>query len=116
MRAVDLSQSGVQKLARCLLGLLDQNPSSSEGAAPKLGLSQETLAQMVGLSRETVARLLSRLRRRCVVDWKRSGLVIRDRSALERLADFSDTDAELAGSAVGDSVASTCAYQKLDSH
>ena len=91
MRAVDLSQSAVQKLARCLLGLLDQNPSSSEGAAPKLGLSQETLAQMVGLSRETVTRLLSRLRRRCVVDWKRSGLVIRDRSALERLADFSDT-------------------------
>src|ERR1035438_3142634 len=92
MRAVDLSKSAVQKLARCLLGLLDQNPSSSEGAAPKLGLSQETLAQMVGLSRETVTRLLSRLRRRYVVDWKRSGLVIRDRSALERLADFSEDD------------------------
>ena len=90
MRAIDLSQTAVQKLARCLLGLLDQNPTSSE-AAPKLGLSQETIAQMVGLSRETVTRLLSRLRRRCVVDWKRSGLVIRDRSALERLADFSDT-------------------------
>jgi CRP/FNR family transcriptional regulator len=107
MRAVDLSQSGVQKLARCLLGLLDQNPSSSEGAAPKLGLSQETLAQMVGLSRETVTRLLSRLRRRSVVDWKRSGLVIRDRSALEKLADFSDAATGLAGSTVGDSVVST---------
>jgi hypothetical protein len=26
------------------------------------------------------------------VDWKRSGLVIRDRSALEKLADFPDAD------------------------
>ncbi len=107
MRAVDLSQSAGQKLARCLLGLLDQNPSSSEGAAPELGLSQETLAQMVGLSRETVTRILSRLRKKSVVDWKRSGLVIRDRSALERLADFSGTTAGLAGIAAGDRVAST---------
>ena len=60
---------------------------------------------MVGLSRETVTRLLSRLRRKHILDWKRSGLVIRDRSALEKLADFSAEG--LSESAVGDRVAST---------
>jgi CRP/FNR family transcriptional regulator, cyclic AMP receptor protein len=107
MRAVDLSQSAAQKLARCLLGLLAHNTSSSSETPPKLDLSQEAIAQMVGLSRETVTRLLSRFRRRRILDWKRSGLVIRDTSALEKLADFSETDASLAGSALGDKIAST---------
>ena len=106
MKAVDLSQSAGQKLARCLLGLLAHNTSSSGETPPRLDLSQETIAQMVGLSRETVSRLLSRFRRRRILDWRRSGLVIRDRSALEKLADFSETAAGLAGSAVGDRVAS----------
>lgn len=91
MSAVDLSQSAAQRLARCLVGLLAHNTGPEPEAPSKLDLSQETLAQMVGLSRETVTRVLSRLRRRRILEWKRSGLVIRDRSALEKLADFSET-------------------------
>jgi CRP/FNR family cyclic AMP-dependent transcriptional regulator len=91
MSAVDLSQSATQRLARCLVGLLAHNTGPGAEAPPKLDLSQETLAQMVGLSRETVTRLLSRLRRSRILEWKRSGLVIRDRSALKKLADFSET-------------------------
>jgi CRP/FNR family transcriptional regulator, cyclic AMP receptor protein len=91
MSAVDLSQSAAQRLARCLVGLLARNTGPGTEAPSKLDLSQETLAQMVGLSRETVTRLLSRLRRSRILEWKRSGLVIRDRSALEKLADFSET-------------------------
>ena len=102
MRVVDLSQSAGQKLARCLLGLLAHNTSSSGETPSKLDLSQETIAQMVGLSRETVTRLLSRFRKRRILDWKRSGLVIRDTRALEKLADFSETAASLAGRPVGD--------------
>jgi CRP/FNR family transcriptional regulator, cyclic AMP receptor protein len=102
MRAVDLSQSAPQKLARCLLGLLAHNPGSSGETSSKLDLSQEAIAQMIGLSRETVARLLSRFRRRHILDWKRSGLVIRDKRALEKLADFSETVASLAGGAFAD--------------
>jgi len=107
MRDVDLSQSAGQKLARCLLGLLAHNPGSGGETPPKLDLSQETIAQMVGLSRETVTRLLSRFRRGRILDWKRSGLVIRDRSALEKLADFSEKAAGMAGGADGDRAAST---------
>ncbi|MFZ0737174.1 MAG: Crp/Fnr family transcriptional regulator [Candidatus Acidiferrales bacterium] len=100
MRVVDLSDSAAQKLARCLLGLLAQNPISRDEVPPKLYLSQESIAQMVGLSRETVTRLLSRFRRERILDWQRSGLAIRDRSALEKLADFSETPANSARSAV----------------
>lgn len=107
MRVVELSQSAGQKLARCLLGLLAHNTAAEGETTPELHLSQETIAQMVGLSRETVTRLLSRLRRKHVLEWKRSGLVIRDRSALEKLADFSETVEGLSESTVGDRVAST---------
>ena len=89
MSAVDLSQSAAQRLARCLVGMLAHNTGQGGEAPSKLDLSQETLAQMVGLSRETVTRLLSRLRRSRILEWKRSGLVIRNRNALEKLADFS---------------------------
>ena len=107
MRAVDLSQSAGQKLSRCLLGLLAHNPGPSGEASLKLDVSQETVAQMIGLSRETVARLLSRFRRKRIFDWKRSGFVIIDKSALEKLADFSETDSSFAGSAVRDRAPST---------
>ncbi|MGA7920872.1 MAG: Crp/Fnr family transcriptional regulator [Candidatus Acidiferrales bacterium] len=102
IRAVDLSQSAGQKLARCLLGLLAHNTSYSEQAAYKLDLSQEAIAQMVGLSRETVTRLLARLQKKCILNWKRSGLVIRDRNALEKLADLSGTFANPVRSAAID--------------
>jgi CRP/FNR family transcriptional regulator, cyclic AMP receptor protein len=91
MAAVELSQSAGQKLARCLLGLLGHNVRESENAHTKLDLSQEVIAQMVGLSRETVTRLLSQLRRRGVLDWNRSAVVVRDRAALEKLAGLSET-------------------------
>jgi len=105
MKVLDLSQGATQKLARCLLGLVANNTGSRSETSPKLDLSQETIAQMVGLSRETVARLLSRFRGRRILDWKRSGLVILDRSALEKFADLSETAADLAGNIVGDRVA-----------
>ncbi|MFZ0908294.1 MAG: Crp/Fnr family transcriptional regulator [Candidatus Acidiferrales bacterium] len=106
IRAVDLSQSAAQKLARCLLGLLADDASSGDEAPAKLDLSQEAIAQMVGLSRETVTRLLSRFHTRNILNWKRTGIVIRDRDALEKLADFSEAVANLAGSAVTNSASS----------
>ncbi|MGC2703311.1 MAG: Crp/Fnr family transcriptional regulator [Candidatus Acidiferrales bacterium] len=96
MRDVELSESTGQRLARCLLGLLAHNADSGGEAALQLDLSQETIAQMIGLSRETVTRLMSRFRTKHIVDWKRSGLVIQNRKALERLADFSETGTSFA--------------------
>jgi CRP/FNR family transcriptional regulator len=88
MKTVDLSQSAVQKLARCLLGLVAHSPS---GETP-LKLGEETIAQMVGLSRETVSRLISRFRRDQIVNWVGSRIVIQDKRTLEKLADFSETE------------------------
>jgi CRP/FNR family cyclic AMP-dependent transcriptional regulator len=90
MATVELSESAQQKMARCLLGLIHQK-SAHEGAHVELNLSQETIAQMVGLSRETVSRLLSRLRRKGVLDWTRSDFIIRNRQALEKLADLPES-------------------------
>jgi CRP/FNR family transcriptional regulator, cyclic AMP receptor protein len=106
LHAIDLSKSTGQKLARCLLGLLAHNTGSSSETTAKLDLSQEAIAQMIGLSRETVTRLLSRFRRKHILDWKRSGLVIRDRSALEKIADFSEAAVGRSQSAVRNSIAS----------
>ncbi|HVB87534.1 MAG TPA: Crp/Fnr family transcriptional regulator [Candidatus Dormibacteraeota bacterium] len=86
---VELSEGAEQKLARCLLGLFNNN-SRGNRANVKSNVSQEIIAQMVGLSRETVSRLLSRLRRKGVLDWKRSDFIIRNRTALEKLADIPD--------------------------
>jgi CRP-like cAMP-binding protein len=86
MATVELSESAEQKMARCLLGLINNNSGHREHV--ELNLSQETIAHMVGLSRETVSRLLSRLRQKGVLDWTRSDFIIRDRQALEKLADL----------------------------
>jgi CRP/FNR family cyclic AMP-dependent transcriptional regulator len=88
MATVELSESAQQKMVRCLLGLMQ--PNVHDGDPVAINVSQETIAQMVGLSRETVSRQLSRLRRNGVVDWTRSNFVIRNRRALERMADLPD--------------------------
>lgn len=90
MAAIDLSKSASQRLARCLMGLLDHNTNPHGTTPAQLHISQETISQMVGLSRETVARILSRFRRRHILDWKRSGVVVQNRQILEKLADFPD--------------------------
>jgi CRP/FNR family cyclic AMP-dependent transcriptional regulator len=86
LRAVELANSAAQKMARCLLGLV-ANHTKGNGGSAHLDLSQETIAQMVGVSRETASRLLSRFRRQGMLDWTRSVCVIRNRRALENLAD-----------------------------
>ena len=102
IRAVDLSQSAGKSLLAASLDCFPTIRSYSEQAAYKLDLSQEAIAQMVGLSRETVTRLLARLHKRGILNWKRSGLVIRDRNALEKLADLSGTFANPVRSAAID--------------
>jgi CRP/FNR family transcriptional regulator len=89
IKAIQLAQSAEEKLVRFLLGLSAQAASSRGEVRFELGLSQEAIAQMIGVSRETVSRLFSRLKKRRILDWKRSALVIRDRNALEESLEFS---------------------------
>lgn len=85
LRTIGLCESAQQRLATFLLGLRAQ--SKENGGYIRLpGASQEDLAQMVGLSRETASRVLTRLKKRRVLDWKRSTLVVRDWGALQKLA------------------------------
>jgi CRP-like cAMP-binding protein len=86
IKANELSESAEEKLVRFLLEVHAGNPGADGETRLKLDLSQEAIAQMIGTSRETVARLLSRLRKRGILDWGRSKIVIRDRGALEKLA------------------------------
>jgi CRP/FNR family cyclic AMP-dependent transcriptional regulator len=83
-----LIESADQKLARFLLSIC---PPQIGGSAPTyipLDLTHDDIAQRIGLSRETVTRSFSRLKRKGIVDLKRSVLTIFGSAALECVADF----------------------------
>jgi CRP-like cAMP-binding protein len=86
LKSMELSESAAQTVARCMVEL-SAHRATEDGIRARLNLSQETIAQMLGLSRETVSRHLAQFRRAGLLDWNRSGLVIRNRQALEKLAD-----------------------------
>jgi CRP/FNR family cyclic AMP-dependent transcriptional regulator len=67
---VVLARSSAGKLARLL----------------RSSMTHEEIAQMIGSSRETVTRLLSELKKKELIRLEGSTLVIRNRTALERLA------------------------------
>jgi len=80
-----LTRSSTGKLARLLLSQSLQREGETELRVP-LAMTHEEMAQRIGSSRETVTRLLSHLRKRRLIQFEGSNLVIRDRSALEALA------------------------------
>jgi len=82
--SMELSESAPQMVARCFLGWGE----SENGQRVSLDISQEMIAQMLGLSRETVSRQLTQFRRAGVLEWNRTSFVIRDRDALEKLANL----------------------------
>lgn len=87
IRIIHLSQSAEQKMARFLLRLPMRKNSKGESHIV-LESSQEEIGQMIGTSRETVARVISRFKKRRILELKTPMLVIHDRTALARLAEF----------------------------
>lgn len=87
IKANELSDSAQEKLVRFLLEVRPGRTGPDGETRLKLDLSQEAIGQVIGTSRETVARLLSRLKKEGVLDWGRSKIIIRDRGALEKLAE-----------------------------
>jgi CRP/FNR family transcriptional regulator len=84
MRALALSDSVAEKLARLLLNWLKRAGRQTEqGAHLKLALTHAEIAQMIGVTRETVTRLLGEMRSKGVIQLKGSNLVIKDKAALE---------------------------------
>jgi CRP/FNR family transcriptional regulator len=85
IRDLILSDSASEKLARLLVGWLDQNTKSKNPTQVKLALTHEEIGQMIGSSRETVSRLFAGFKKQQLIQQNGSTLVIPDRVALESL-------------------------------
>jgi len=85
IRDLILSDSASEKLARLLVGWLDQNTTGKNPSQVKLALTHEEIGQMIGSSRETVSRLLAGFKKQNLIQQTGSTLVIPDRLALESL-------------------------------
>ena len=85
IRDLILSDSASEKLARLLVGWLDQNTTSKNPSQVKLALTHEEIGQMIGSSRETVSRLFAGFKKQRLIQQTGSTLVIPNRVALESL-------------------------------
>jgi len=87
IRSIGLSHSVGEKVARLLLQWSADGRVSGGAIHLKLALTHEEVAQLIGSSRETVTRILGELRKRNVLELHGSTLVIRNKAALEKLAE-----------------------------
>jgi CRP/FNR family transcriptional regulator len=85
IRDLILSDSASEKLARLLVGWLDQNTEARNPSQMKLVLTHEEIGQMIGTSRETVSRLFAGFKKQRLIQQSGSTLVIPNRVALESL-------------------------------
>lgn len=86
VRVMGHSQTARQKLATFLLDWCKSDRSLPTETGVPLTLTHEEIAQVIGTSRETVTRLLSGFRKKRLIQWKGSNLVLTDRVALESSA------------------------------
>jgi CRP/FNR family transcriptional regulator, cyclic AMP receptor protein len=85
IRDLILSDSASEKLARLLVGWLDQNTEARNPSQMKVALTHEEIGQMIGTSRETVSRLFAGFKKQHLIEQSGSMLVIPNRVALESL-------------------------------
>jgi CRP/FNR family transcriptional regulator len=86
MRALALSESVAEKLARLLLSWCKKTGGQTGQAVHlKLSLTHGEIAHMIGVSRETVTRLLSEFRSKGLIQLRGSNLVINNKAALESM-------------------------------
>src|SRR5579863_219798 len=85
IRDLILSDSASEKLARLMVGWLDQNTTATNPNQVKLALTHEEIGQMIGTSRETVSRLFAGFKKQRLIQQNGCTLVIPNRVALESL-------------------------------
>ena len=85
IRDLMLSESASEKLARLLVGWLDQSTESKHSGHLKMAMTHEEIGQMIGTSRETVTRLFAGFKKQHLIEQSGSTLVIPNRVALESL-------------------------------
>lgn len=86
IRALGLSHSAAEKLARLLLTWAGESGKQVDsGTRVQLLLTHEDISQLIGTSRETVTRLLKEFRAKRILSIKGSSLTIHNTAALEAL-------------------------------
>jgi CRP/FNR family cyclic AMP-dependent transcriptional regulator len=85
IRDLILSDSASEKLARLIVGWLDQNTEARNPSQVKMALTHEEIGQMIGTSRETVSRLFAGFKKQHLIQQMGATLVIPNRVALESL-------------------------------
>jgi len=86
IRTLGLAHSAAEKLANLLLEWSSKNCEPDKPSRFKLHLTHEEIAEMIGTSRETVTRLFAELSRREIAHVKGATLLIRNKTALELIA------------------------------
>jgi CRP/FNR family transcriptional regulator len=87
LRLLGLSHSASEKLAKMLVQWsMRERDDASNKVRLTVPLTHQELAQMLGVARETVSRLLADLRRKKLVQWHGSNVVIQDKHALLALS------------------------------
>ena len=85
IRSLGLSHSVSEKLARLLLEWASSGEETKDGIRIKIALTHEEIAQLIGTSRETVTRVLGEFREKEFAQLRGSTLLIRNKTALEKL-------------------------------
>ena len=85
IRTLMLSGSATEKLARLLVGWLDERHVTHNSDRMKVPLTHEEIGQMIGTSRETVTRLMAGFRKQRFIEQEGATLVVSNRVALESL-------------------------------
>ena len=85
IRALGLSHSVSEKLARLLLEWASDGEPTKDGIRVKVALTHEEMAQLIGTSRETVTRLLGEFRDKQLAQLHGSTLLIKNKAGLEKL-------------------------------
>jgi CRP/FNR family transcriptional regulator, cyclic AMP receptor protein len=84
IRTLGLTSSPSEKFAKLLLSWSPNN-GNAELVHLKLTFTHEEIAEMIGTTRETVSRLFSEFKKKQLVQLKGSTLIIRSKSALEKM-------------------------------
>jgi len=85
IRTLMLSGSAGEKLARLLVGWLDDHADPRTPGRMKMVLTHEEIGQMIGTSRETVTRLFAGFKKQRLIQQEGATLVVANRMALESL-------------------------------
>lgn len=85
IRNLMLSDSASEKLARLLVGWIDQSAESKRSGRMKLTFTHEEIGQMIGTSRETVTRLFAGFKKKHLIEQNGATLVVANRVGLESL-------------------------------